>query len=62
MICAPIAPADSFDPERDWARYAAMPRTAEWEAMMRRLQQPIPGARPDEYWVPMEQVFDLESA
>jgi len=53
---------DSFDPRRDWSRYAALPRTAEWEEMMRTLQQRLPGAQPDEWWAPMEQGFDLESA
>lgn len=39
---------------------SSSPRVAEWEALMRTLQQPAPGARPGEWWAMMEPVFRLE--
>ena len=37
------------------------PRVIEWEALMRSLQQPPPGAPPGEWWTLMEPVFSLSS-
>jgi L-rhamnose mutarotase len=43
-----------------FARHAAShPRVAEWEALMRSMQQPSPGAAPDEWWAQMQPVFRL---
>ena len=53
---------DQFLPERDYQAYAANARCAAWDALMRGFQQRAPGARPGEWWTPMELVFDLESA
>lgn len=53
---------DDFEPARDYQAYAARARCAAWDALMRGFQQRIPGARPDEWWSPMELLFDLESA
>ena len=53
---------DAFDPQRDYASYAADPRTQEWDQMMRRYQKQIPGADPNVWWTPMELIFDLETA
>jgi L-rhamnose mutarotase len=39
---------------------ASSPRVAEWEALMRSLQTPPPGAPPGEWWTQMEPVFSLE--
>ena len=38
------------------------PRVIEWEALMRSLQEPPPGASPGEWWARMEPVFSLEAA
>ena len=35
------------------------PRVIEWEALMRSLQQPPPGAPPGEWWTEMRPVFSL---
>ncbi len=43
------------------AHVASSPRVAEWEALMRSLQTPPPGARPGDWWTPMEPVFTLGS-
>ena len=50
---------DDFDPARDYQSYAQAPRTREWDALMRRFQQPAPFAAPGEWWTPLEEVFDL---
>ena len=44
------------------AHVASGPRVAEWEALMRSLQTPPPGARAGEWWTQMEPVFSLEHA
>ena len=44
------------------AHVASSPRVAEWEALMRSLQTPLPGALPGEWWTQMEPVFSLEHA
>ena len=42
------------------AHVSSSPRVAEWEELMRGLQQPPPGGRPGEWWALMEPVFRLE--
>jgi L-rhamnose mutarotase len=44
------------------AHRASHPRVAEWEALMRLLQTPPPGAASGEWWAPMEPVFSLDLA
>ena len=36
------------------------PRVQEWEALMWRFQQPLPGVGPGEKWIRMERIFKLE--
>ena len=51
---------DEFDLERDFPLYMeASPRAAQWDALMRELQAPVPDAAPGEWWAAMEEVFDL---
>jgi L-rhamnose mutarotase len=51
---------DDFSLRDGFARHAASdPRCAEWEALMRRFQEPPPGAAPGEVWALMEPVFHL---
>jgi L-rhamnose mutarotase len=38
------------------------PRVIEWEALMRTLQQPSPGAPAGDWWAQMEPVFSLAGA
>lgn len=48
------------DYQTRFARHAAShPRVAEWEALMRSMQQPVPGAAPGEWWARMQPVFRL---
>ncbi len=53
---------EGFDPSRDFQRYAQDPRCREWDEWMRTFQRRLAEAREGEWWTPMEQVFDLESA
>ena len=51
---------DEFDPERDFARYEAVdPRCRQWQALMASMQEPVPDARPGEWWAEMKLVFSL---
>jgi L-rhamnose mutarotase len=36
------------------------PRVQEWEQLMWRFQQPLPGTKPGEKWLPMERIFKLQ--
>jgi L-rhamnose mutarotase len=38
---------------------AAKPRVAEWERLMKSLQEPVPGTPSGEWWAAMEPVFTL---
>ena len=51
---------DDFSPARDLPRYQNSPRAREWDPLMRKYQEPVPGAAPDEWWAAMEEVFDLD--
>jgi L-rhamnose mutarotase len=51
---------DGLDLHRVFADHAAShPRVAEWERLMRSLQEPPSGAPPGEWWSVMDLVFDL---
>ena len=50
---------DAFDPATDFARINEDPASARWNALMASLQQRAPEASPDEWWAPMDLVFDL---
>jgi len=54
-----IVTEDSFDPERDFSRINEDPTSARWNAVMADLQARAPEAKPDEWWAPMELVFDM---
>jgi L-rhamnose mutarotase len=50
---------DGFDLETGFAPHRADPRCAEWEDLMKGLQERVPGARPGEWWAVMDPVFHL---
>lgn len=54
MICDTV---DDFDWDRDMARLATLPRQAEWEAFVARMQGCDPAAPSTEKWHLMEKVF-----
>jgi L-rhamnose mutarotase len=52
---------DGFDPARDFARYeASHPRIREWQQLMASMQEPVPEARPGEWWAEMKLAYSLE--
>ncbi|KAL6072595.1 L-rhamnose mutarotase [Balamuthia mandrillaris] len=53
---------DGFDPQRDFQRYTTLtPKANEWDEFMRKYQQKVAEAAEQDWWAPMEEVFDLES-
>lgn len=54
-----IETTDDFDLARDFPRVNEDPVSAEWNRLMATLQERAPEANPDEWWAPMELVFDL---
>ena len=55
-----IETKDDFSFERKAAMDDANPDVQRWEEMMRKLQTPIPGSKPGEWWRRMELVFKLQ--
>jgi L-rhamnose mutarotase len=52
--------ADGLDVRRVFAAHqASSPRVAEWELLMKSMQEPSPDAAPGEWWANMEPVFRL---
>jgi len=53
---------NGLDVNRTFAAHlTSSPRVAEWERLMRSLQEPPPGAAPGEWWTMMEPVFQLDA-
>ena len=50
---------DAFDPARDFVRINEDAVSKRWNELMATLQARAPEANPDEWWAPMELVFDL---
>ncbi|KGE15972.1 L-rhamnose mutarotase [Sphingobacterium deserti] len=50
---------DTFTFERKAAMDAANPKVQEWERLMWKFQQAVPGAKPGEKWVMMDKIFEL---
>ena len=48
-----------FSPEKKAEMDLANDRVQEWEMLMLKYQQPIPGAKPGEKWVLMDKIFEL---
>lgn len=54
-----IEATDEFNFANRGAADAANPKVQEWETLMWKYQQAIPGAKPGEKWVLMNKIFDL---
>ncbi|MEQ8965862.1 MAG: amidohydrolase family protein [Azospirillaceae bacterium] len=51
---------DDFDWDRDFARYMReTDRAREWDDLMRTFQSKVPAAGPDDWWAPMDLVYDM---
>lgn len=51
---------DKFSFEGKAKADAANPKVREWEELMWKFQQPLPGAKAGEKWIRMERIFKLE--
>lgn len=51
--------SDTFNFEQKAVADAANPVVQEWERLMSKYQQAIPGSRPGEKWVMMDMIFSL---
>lgn len=49
-----------FDPDKDMARLATLPRQQEWETYMSKFQQTPENATADEKWHLVERIFKLK--
>jgi L-rhamnose mutarotase len=56
-----IEAEDDFSFEQKNALDAANPRVQAWEELMWKYQQALPGAKPGEKWMLMEQIFSLNA-
>jgi L-rhamnose mutarotase len=50
---------DAFSFDRKSAMDSSNPKVQEWEQLMWKFQQPLPGSKPGEKWVVMEKIFEL---
>jgi L-rhamnose mutarotase len=50
---------DSFSFDRKSVMDASNPKVHEWEHLMWKFQQPLPGSQPGEKWVLMSKIFEL---
>lgn len=48
------------DLKSDWAKMADHPKTQEWWAVMKPLQEPLATRQDGEWWAEMEEVFHLD--
>ena len=51
---------DQFSFDAKGKADASNPRVQEWETLMWKYQQALPGARPGEKWMLMEKIFNLQ--
>jgi L-rhamnose mutarotase len=52
-----IETADDFDPEAFVAEWMQNPKCVAWEEIMQQYQEPLPEAKPGEWWTTMEPVY-----
>lgn len=50
---------ESFSFEKKTKADLANPKVQEWETLMWKFQQALPGAKPGEKWILMDQIFKL---
>jgi L-rhamnose mutarotase len=53
--------SDDYDPVKAGPEYMKDPRIVEWERTMQdKFQEPLPEAKPGEWWLPMEAIYELD--
>ena len=55
-----IETSDEFEPGRDFPKYMETGSAKKWDDLMRKFQQKVPSAKPEEWWTEMEEVFNLQ--
>lgn len=58
-LCMIMDVNDDFSFEEKSAADADNPKVQEWETLMWKFQQAVPGSRPGEKWVLMDKIFEL---
>ncbi len=58
-LCMIMDVNENFSFERKAAADADNPKVQEWEALMWKFQQPLPGSKPGEKWLLMNKIFEL---
>jgi L-rhamnose mutarotase len=58
-LCMVMEVTDEFSFEKKAREDAGNLKVHEWEKLMWKFQQPVPGTKPDEKWVLMEKIFEL---
>ncbi|HTI07549.1 MAG TPA: L-rhamnose mutarotase [Puia sp.] len=53
---------DDFSFEKKAAMDLANPKVQEWEQLMWKFQQPMPGSKPGEKWLLMKEIFSLNQS
>jgi L-rhamnose mutarotase len=52
---------DEYDPQTAFAEIMKDPKGAEWDGLMKdNFQEPLPEAKPGEWWLPMESVYAMD--
>lgn len=51
---------DSFDPQNDLLKCTEDLKCKGWDEIMRTFQQRVPGARVDEWWALMEEIYSYQ--
>ncbi|MEQ7800984.1 L-rhamnose mutarotase [Pedobacter sp. ASV1-7] len=51
---------DTFSFDRKSDMDAVNEKVQEWETLMWKYQQPVPGAKPGEKWIMMDRIFELK--
>jgi L-rhamnose mutarotase len=54
-----IEATDAFSFEKKAAADLANPKVQEWETLMWKYQQALPGVKPGEKWILMDKIFEL---
>jgi len=50
---------DHYDAVQKASADLANPKVQEWEQLMWKYQQALPGSKPGEKWMPMQKIFEL---
>jgi L-rhamnose mutarotase len=53
--------SEEFSFDKKLSMDLSNPKVQEWETLMWKFQQPIPGSKPGEKWVLMNKIFELKA-